>query len=84
MAVKLRFRRLGRSNTDVYRLAAADTRNPRDGAVLEDLGWYAPASRDETKQLGLNLERVQYWLSVGAQPSPTVRQILRKSGLKVS
>ena len=53
----------------------------RDGPVIETLGWYNPLERDAGKQLQLNEERVKYWLSVGAQPSDTVEDILGKRGI---
>lgn len=79
--VALRFQRLGRKNAPYYRLAALDSRTRRDGPVIENLGWYDPTASDQSKQLELNLERVKYWLSVGAQPSDTVRDILAKKSL---
>lgn len=83
MAVKLRLKRLGRRNRSFFRLNAIEGRNPRDGRVLEELGFYDPASRDEKDQLKLNPERIEYWLSVGAVPSETVKSLLKKRGIKV-
>jgi small subunit ribosomal protein S16 len=60
-----------------------DCRAPRDGRVLEELGWYDPQSKEPDKQLSLNRERIEYWLSVGAQPSDTVRQLLKRQGIAV-
>ena len=57
-----------------------DSRRPRDGRIIEPLGWYDPCA-PEDKQSKINIERVQYWLSVGAQPTDTVRNLLKKSGL---
>ena len=79
--VRLRFQRYGRHNNPFYRLAAIDGRTRRDGPVLENLGWYNPIARDETKQLEINEERVKYWISKGAQPSETVRDILAKRNI---
>ncbi len=81
MAVKLRLKRLGRSHRSVYRVSAMDARRPRDGRVLEELGLYDPEHKDEAQQVRLNEERIQYWLSVGATPSPTVAQLLKKHGI---
>lgn len=78
--VKLRLKRIGRRNLAVYRLAAMDSRRPRDGRVLEELGQYAPNS-DQAKQLVLNVDRIKHWLSIGAQPSDTVRSLLKKQGI---
>lgn len=84
MSVKLRMSRLGCANTASYRLAATDSRSPRDGRVIEYLGHYDPTLPDQSKQVNFNLERVQHWLKVGATPSDTVRSLLKKQGLKVS
>ena len=58
-----------------------DSRSPRDGRVIEELGWYDPNSKDADKQISLHRERIEYWLSVGAQPSDTVRDMLIKNGV---
>jgi small subunit ribosomal protein S16 len=81
MAVKLRLKRFGRRNHAFYRLSAMDTRRPRDGRSLEELGHYDPTNKDAGKQVTLNAERIRYWLSVGAQPTDTVRDLLRKNGI---
>lgn len=81
MAVRIRLKRLGRRHRPSYRLAAVDSRSPRDGRVIEELGYYDPMAADPGKQFRLDNERIQYWLSVGAQPSDTVRSLLRKGGL---
>lgn len=75
--VVLRLKRMGRRHRPFYRLNAMDKRSPRDGRVIEALGWYDPVA-PEDKQLNLNVERIDYWLSVGAQPSETVRSLLRR------
>lgn len=74
--VRIRMQRLGRTHRPFYRIAAAEKRVKRDGKVLENLGWYNPIEKDPEKQLKLNAERIQYWLSVGAQPSDTMMDIL--------
>lgn len=78
--VKLRLKRFGRRNRPFYRLNAIDQRAPRDGRSIEELGWYNPIEKDAAKQYSLNQERIEYWLSVGAQPSETVADLLRKAG----
>jgi small subunit ribosomal protein S16 len=83
MAVKLRLKRMGRKHRSFYRLAAMESRNPRDGRVLEELGYYDPENRIEAQQIKLNTERVKYWLGVGATPSDTVRDLLKKNGIAV-
>ena len=80
--VKLRMRRLGNRNRPFYRVNAVDSRVKRDGRILEELGHYNPLEKDAAKQVKLDLGRCAYWLSVGAQPSDTVRSLLRKAGLK--
>ena len=82
MAVKLRMLRMGRRNRPFFRINAIESRNPRDGVVLEKLGHYDPIEKDLQKQIVLNLERVQYWLDKGAIPSDTVSQILLRQGIK--
>ncbi len=83
MAVKLRLKRMGRTHRSFFRLCAMDTRTPRDGRVIEELGWYDPNTKDNDKQLSLQRERIEYWLGVGAQPSDTVRNMLIKNGIAV-
>jgi len=81
MAVKLRLKRLGRKHRSFFRLTAIEGRNPRDGRVLEELGFYDPENRIEAQQVQLNAERIKYWLGVGAVPSDTVRSLLKKNGI---
>ena len=80
MAVKIRMKRFGRTNRAYFRINAVDSRTSRDGRVIEELGSYDPHAPDDRK-VTLNAERVRYWLSVGAQPSETVRSFLKKAGL---
>lgn len=87
--VVLRLKRLGRNHRPFFRLNAIEKRNPRDGRVIEELGWYDPIAAED-KQLNLKVDRIDYWLSVGAQPSRTVKGLLRRinvdptSGKKVT
>jgi small subunit ribosomal protein S16 len=78
--VVLRLKRLGRSGRPFYRINAIDKRAPRDGRVIEELGWFDPIAKEE-KQLSVNTERADYWLSVGAQPSDTVASLLKRVGV---
>jgi small subunit ribosomal protein S16 len=55
-----------------------DQRSPRNGRVIEELGWYDPCAKDPAQEANLNRERIDYWLSVGAQPSETVRDLLKR------
>ncbi len=57
-----------------------DRRAPRNGRVIEELGWYDPLTRDDEKQTSFKIDRIDYWLSVGAQPSQTVTSLLKKAG----
>lgn len=77
--IKLRLRRMGAKKRPSYRIVAADSRSPRDGAFIESLGYYDPLTEPATVKV--NEERVRHWLSVGAQPSDTVRDLLRRQGL---
>ena len=58
-----------------------DSRSPRDGRVIEELGWYDPNTKQPDKQLSLNRERIEHWLSEGAQPSETVSDLLKRQGI---
>lgn len=81
MAVHLRLKRIGRRHRAAYRLAAMDSRSARDSTVIEELGSFDPLIRDESKQALLNKDRIEYWLGVGAQPSDTVRMLLKRGGI---
>src|SRR5262249_28316378 len=82
MAVKLRLKRLGRSNLAFFRLNAIDSRSPRDGRVIEELGYYDPRAKDGAKQSVANLDRSRHWLEVGAVPPERVSSPLKKSGIE--
>jgi len=82
MAVKLRMTRIGRRHRPFFRINAVESRTPRDGRILEKLGHYDPIEKDQAKQIVLNKERAEYWLSKGAIPSDTVSQILLRQGIK--
>ena len=77
--VVLRLKRMGRRHRPFYRVNAMDRRSPRDGRVIEQLGWYDPLA-PEDRQLNINVPRADYWLSVGAQPSRTVASLLKRLG----
>lgn len=79
MAVKIRLTRMGDKDAPFYRLVATDSRVARDGKYIEKLGTYNPLLKENNIQL--NTERVQYWLSVGAQPTDTAKELLVKQGL---
>ncbi len=77
--VVLRLKRMGRRHRPFYRINAMDRRSPRNGRVIEELGWFDPIAPDD-RQLSINIERIDHWLSVGAQPSRTVATLLRRVG----
>ncbi|MBL9147494.1 MAG: 30S ribosomal protein S16 [Phycisphaerae bacterium] len=77
--VVLRLKRMGRIHRPFYRLGAMDKRSPRDGRVIEELGWFDPVAKDN--QINFNTDRVKYWLNAGAQPSETVANLLKKAGI---
>ena len=79
--VRIRMQRTGRKNRPFYRIQVLDKRVRRDGAAIEQVGWFNPLERDAAKALNLNEERLKYWLSVGAQPSDTIRDMLAKRNL---
>ena len=79
MAVKLRLRRMGKKKQPIYKIVAADARSPRDGKFLEALGLYNPLTKPHT--VDVNEERILYWLSNGAQPTNTVKSLLREKGI---
>ena len=75
--VKIRLRRMGAKKNPFYRVVVADSRAPRDGRCIEELGFYDPLAEGE--QLQVNLERAKYWIDNGAQPTDTVRGLLKKA-----
>jgi small subunit ribosomal protein S16 len=77
--VKLRLRRMGAKKRPSYRIVAADSRAPRDGAFIEAVGYYDPITDPATVKV--NVERARHWLSVGAQPTDTVRSLLVRAGV---
>jgi len=79
MAVKLRLKRMGAKQKPFYRIIVADSRSPRDGRFIETVGTYDPVKKDNN--ISVNEERVNYWLTNGAQPTDTVKSILSKSGI---
>jgi small subunit ribosomal protein S16 len=77
MAVSIRLKRIGARNMPAFRIVVADSRSPRDGKCIEELGSYDPKKKGDN--FTLNLERAKYWVSVGAQPSDTVASFIRKA-----
>nr|QKY65184.1 chloroplast 30S ribosomal protein S16-2 [Passiflora tenuiloba] len=82
MTVRIRLTRRGGKRKPFYRIITIDQRAPRDSKWIQNLGFYDPlAAEDDPNRLRLKVDRIQYWLSVGAQPSDTVRGILLKAGV---
>ena len=81
--VRLRLKRMGRRNRAFFRICAFDAREERDGRSIEQLGTYDPMAKDEEKKVVLKRDRIEYWLSVGAQPTETVASILKKNKIAV-
>ena len=81
MALKLRLARAGTTKRPYYHVVVADARSPRDGRFIEKLGTYDPKLSDDSKRVTLVTERIQHWLSVGAQPTDRVLRFLDTAGL---
>ena len=79
MSVKIRLKRMGMKKKPFYRVVVADVASPRDGRFIEEIGYYNPVS--EPVELKIDAERAKYWLGVGAQPTDTVRALLKKTGV---
>ena len=81
--VKLRLKKMGSKKRPYYRIVVQDSRKPRDGATVEELGVYHPIEVAD-KQISFNEERAKYWLSVGAQATDTVKKLFNKKGLSIT
>lgn len=79
MATRIRLRRMGAKKNPFYRLVVADSRYPRDGRFIEEIGYYDPTKDPSVIQV--NEERALHWLKVGAQPSETAKSVLNKAGV---
>jgi small subunit ribosomal protein S16 len=80
VAVRIRMKMMGRKHRPFFRICAVDSRHPRDGRVLEELGTYDPMVSDTDARALLKAERIAYWLGVGAQPSVKVNTLIKKYG----
>ncbi len=76
MAVKIRLRRMGARNNPFYRVVVADSRSPRDGRFIEEIGYYDPKSQPPV--ININTEKAEDWIKKGAQPTDTVKRLLKK------
>ena len=79
MAVKIRLRRMGAKKAPFYRVVVADSRAPRDGRFIEEIGYYNPLT--DPADIKIDAEKAQTWLQKGAQPTDTVRSLLKKSDI---
>ncbi|MBE6662175.1 MAG: 30S ribosomal protein S16 [Ruminococcaceae bacterium] len=77
--VKIRLKRIGAKKAPAYRLVVADSRYPRNGKFIEEIGYYSPIS--EPVQLNIDADKAKDWISKGAQPTETVKALLKKSGI---
>lgn len=80
MATKIRLKRIGAKKKPFYRIVVADSRAPRDGRFIEEIGTYNP--NVDPAEIVVDAEKAQKWLSTGAQPSDTVRSLLKKAGVR--
>ena len=79
MAVKIRLRRMGAKKAPFYRVIVADSRDPRDGKFVEEIGYYNPLTNPA--DIKIDAEKAEKWLNSGAQPTDTVKALLKKSGI---
>jgi small subunit ribosomal protein S16 len=79
MAVKIRLRRMGAKKAPFYRIVVADSRSPRDGKFIEEIGYYNPIT--EPSDVKIDAEKAKTWIANGAQPSDTVRSLFKKAGI---
>ncbi len=79
MAVKMRLRRLGAKKAPFYRVIVADSRSPRDGKFIEEIGYYNPMTTPA--EVKIDAEKAKTWIANGAQPTETVKALLKKSGI---
>ena len=83
MSVKIRLKRFGTKKRPYYRLVVTDSRAPRDGRALEEVGFYHPIEKED-KQLKLKEEKIKAWIAKGAQPTPTVKRLLNKNNIFIN
>ena len=79
MAVKIRLRRIGAKKNPFYRIVVADSRYPRDGRFIEEIGYYDPTTEPAT--LKADAEKAKKWIATGAQPTDTVKALFKKNGI---
>ena len=81
MALKIRLRRMGAKKAPFYRVVVADSRSPRDGRFIEEIGYYNPVAQPEA-EVKIDSEKVEKWLKNGAQPTDVVKRLFTKAGIK--
>ena len=79
--VKIRLKRFGAAKRPCYRVVVQDSRKPRDGACIEEIGIYQPIEK-EANQVSIDMERAKYWISVGAQPTDIVKKLMNVQSAK--
>jgi small subunit ribosomal protein S16 len=79
MSVKIRLKRVGKKKAPSYRVVVADARSPRDGRIIENIGWYNPLV--EPSAIKIDEEKALRWLKVGAQPTESVTSLLKRTGI---
>ena len=79
MAVKIRLRRMGAKKAPFYRIVVADSRYPRDGRFIEEIGYYNPTK--DPAEVKIDVEKAQKWISTGAQPTDTVKALFKKNNV---
>ncbi|HHV51645.1 MAG TPA: 30S ribosomal protein S16 [Candidatus Avimonas sp.] len=80
MAVKIRLRRMGAKKSPFYRIVVADSRYPRDGRFIEEIGYYDPLK--EPAEIKIDAEKVKKWIANGAQPTDTVKALIKRAGIE--
>ncbi|AVX20483.1 MULTISPECIES: 30S ribosomal protein S16 [Carboxydocella] len=80
MAVKIRLKRMGSKKNPFYRVIVADSRSPRDGRFIDELGYYNPTT--QPAQIKIDVEKANAWLNKGAQPTDTVKSLFKKAGVQ--
>lgn len=83
MALKIRLRQQGRRNQQTYRLVLSDSRAPRDGRYLENLGWYNPNESEPEKNLSIHADRIEYWVGLGAVLTENAASLVKRSAPQI-
>ena len=84
MSTKIRLKRFGTKRRPFYRIVVIDSRKPRDGRSIEEIGLYHPLEADETRQVRFDSDKMREWIDKGAQPTATVRKLLNNNAFTIS